>query len=568
MIRDQIAQVLTDALKKSGFSNHQGISINTPSNHSFGDYTTTIAMQFGKTEKKDPFLIAEKIAQNIEIKDPIGSVKIIHPGFINIVLSNNFLLNKLQTILKTADKNSQSNKFVEKKVIVEYSSPNIAKPFTIGHLRSTIIGDAIANLLEYMGYKVFRDSHIGDWGTQFGKQIYAIKHWGNIDDISKSKNPVKELVALYVKFHEEAEKNPDIEDEARAIFKKLEDGDQETRNLWQKCVDWSFQEFDRIYEKLGVKFTENNGRGYGESYFEDKMKPIIDELNEKKLLKTSKGAKIVEFPGDKLPPFMIMKQDGATLYSTRDLATDKFRLINPRYGKDVKIINEVGAEQSLYFRQLYETEKMLGWVSEDQRVHVKHGLYRFKDMKMSTRKGNTIWLEEVLEEAEKRAQTLGEKTSLKDGVNVSAVGIGALKWNDLKRSSHLDIVFDWDEILSMQGNSGPYMQYTYVRCLSVLNNQKISEFKDVVANDDELTIMRMLVKFPEVVMSAALQYAPHYVCTYLYELGQKYNLFYQKHNILKAEKNVKEFRLALTAATSHVIKTGLNLLGIEVVQKM
>jgi len=568
MIRDQIAQVLTDALKKSGFSSHQGISINTPSNHSFGDYTTTIAMQLGKTEKKDPFLIAEKIAQNIEIKDPIGSVKIIHPGFINIVLSNNFLLNKLQTILKTADKNSQSNKFVEKKVIVEYSSPNIAKPFTIGHLRSTIIGDAIANLLEYMGYKVFRDSHIGDWGTQFGKQIYAIKHWGNIDDISKSKNPVKELVALYVKFHEEAEKNPDIEDEARAIFKKLEDGDQETRNLWQKCVDWSFQEFDRIYEKLGVKFTENNGRGYGESYFEDKMKPIIDELNEKKLLKTSKGAKIVEFPGDKLPPFMIMKQDGATLYSTRDLATDKFRLINPRYGKDVKIINEVGAEQSLYFRQLYETEKMLGWVSEDQRVHVKHGLYRFKDMKMSTRKGNTIWLEEVLEEAEKRAQTLGEKTSLKDGVNVSAVGIGALKWNDLKRSSHLDIVFDWDEILSMQGNSGPYMQYTYVRCLSVLNNQKISEFKDVVANDDELTIMRMLVKFPEVVMSAALQYAPHYVCTYLYELGQKYNLFYQKHNILKAEKNVKEFRLALTAATSHVIKTGLNLLGIEVVQKM
>ena len=567
MIKDQITQILTYAIKKSGFSSRD-INITSPANSAFGDYTSTIAMQLGKKEKNDPFLIAEKIAQNIEIKDPIGSVKIIRPGFINIILSKNSLQNELETILQNEDKYGSSNKFEGKKVIVEYSSPNIAKPFTIGHLRSTIIGDAIANLLEYMGFKVFRDSHIGDWGTQFGKQIYAIKHWGNIDDISKSKNPVKELVALYVKFHEEAEKNPDIEDESRAIFKKLEDGDQEIRNLWQKCIDWSFQEFDRIYAKLGVKFSENNGRGYGESYFEDKMKPVIAELNEKKLIKKSKGAMLVEFPSDKLPPFMIMKQDGATLYSTRDLATDKFRLTNPRYGKDVKIINEVGAEQSLYFRQLYETEKMLGWVAEDQRVHVKHGLYRFKDMKMSTRKGNTIWLEEVLEEAIKRAQSLGKKTSSKEDVDVSAIGIGALKWNDLKRSSHLDIVFDWDEILSMQGNSGPYMQYTYVRCLSVLKDQNISKLEDVQINADELTIMRMLAKFPEVVMNSALQYSPHYVCTYLYELGQKYNLFYQKYNILKAEKNVKEFRLALTAATAKVIKTGLNLLGIQVVEKM
>ena len=567
MIKDQITQILTYAIKKSGFSSRD-INITSPANSAFGDYTSTIAMQLGKKEKNDPFLIAEKIAQNIEIKDPIGSVKIIRPGFINIILSKNYLQNELQIILQNEGKYGSSNNFKEKKVIVEYSSPNIAKPFTIGHLRSTIIGDAIANLLEFIGFQVFRDSHIGDWGTQFGKQIYAIKHWGNIDDISKSKNPVKELVALYVKFHDEAEKNPDIEDEARKIFKKLENGDKEIRALWQKCIDLSFQEFNKIYGKLGVKFSENNGRGYGESYFEDKMKPVIGELNEKKLLKTSEGAKLVEFPGDKLPPFMIMKQDGATLYSTRDLATDKFRLTNPKYGKDVKIINEVGAEQSLYFRQLFETEKMLGWVAEGQRVHVKHGLYRFKDTKMSTRKGNTIWLEEVLEEAIKRAQRLGKKTSLKEDVDISAIGIGALKWNDLKRSSHLDIVFDWDEILSMQGNSGPYMQYTYVRCLSVLKNQNISKLADVQINTDELTIMRMLAKFPEVLMNAAEQYSPHYVCTYLYELGQKYNLFYQKHPILKAENNMKDFRLALTAATANVIKTGLNLLGIQVVEKM
>ena len=345
-----------------------------------------------------------------------------------------------------------------------------------------------------------------------------------------------------------------------------------------------------------MKFTENNGCGFGESFFENKMKPILEELEKYAWYKDSKGAKIVQFPGDKLPPFMIIKQDGATLYSTRDLATDKFRLTNSRYGKDVKIINEVGAEQSLYFRQLYETEKMLGWVKEDQRIHVKHGLYRFRDTKMSTRKGNTIWLEEVLEESRKRAYSLSrddskgrsEENSKKNRFDhllanheaedvAEAVGIGALKWNDLKRSSHLDVVFDWDEILNMQGNSGPYMQYTYVRCLSVLSRHPLDEIlpptlhrgqNDIPLNTDELAIMRMLAKFPEVLMSSAQQYAPHYVCTYLYELGQKYNLFYQKYPILKAENNMKDFRLALTAATANVIKTGLNLLGIQVVEKM
>ena len=597
MIRDQITRILKDAVKNAGFADADS-NITSTANAQFGDYTTTIAMQLGKKEQKNPFSIAEKIAQNIEIKDPIGSVKIIRPGFINFFLSKNSLQNELQTILQNEGKYGSSNKFKEKKVIVEYSSPNIAKPFTIGHLRSTIIGDAIANLLEFIGFQVFRDSHIGDWGTQFGKLIYAIKHFNeySFEDIERSKNPLKELVNLYVIFHKRAEDKPELEEEARKIFKKLEDGDKEIRALWQKCIDLSFQEFNKIYSKLGVKFTENNGRGYGESFFEDKMKPILEELEKYEWYKDSKGAKIVKFPDDKLPPFMIIKQDGATLYSTRDLATDKFRLTNSRYGKDVQIINEVGAEQSLYFRQLYETEKMLGWVNEGQRVHVKHGLYRFKDTKMSTRKGNTIWLEEVLEESRKRAYSLSrddskgrsEENSKKNRFDhllanheaedvAEAVGIGALKWNDLKRSSHLDVVFDWDEILNMQGNSGPYMQYTYVRCLSVLSRHPLDEIlpptlrrgqNDIPLNADELAIIHMLAKFPEVLMNAAEQYAPHYVCTYLYELGQKYNLFYQKHPILKAENNMKDFRLALTAATANVIKTGLNLLGIDVVNKM
>jgi arginyl-tRNA synthetase len=603
MIKDQIHTILSHAVKIAGYSAHN-LTLETPTNPDFGDYTSSIAMQLAKELKKDPFDVAGEIAQIIPITYPLGSVRIVRPGFINISIATETLLSEVEDIIEKKDKFGKSTIHKNKKVIVEYSSPNIAKPFTVGHLRSTIIGDAVANLLEATGHTVFRDNHIGDWGTQFGKQIYAIQKWGDLDTIEKSESPVKELVALYVKFHEEAETNPVIEDEARAIFKKLEDGDQTIRALWQQCIDWSWKEFDRIYTKLGVKFTENNGRGYGESFFEDKMKSIIAELKEKKLLKESKGAQMVFFPEDKLPPFMILKQDGATLYSTRDLATDKFRLTDPQYASerhpelvsgslnDVTIINEVGAEQSLYFKQLYETEELLGWITEGQRLHIKHGLYRFKDMKMSTRKGNTIWLEDVLNEAFNKAHvftTITEKQSdeaslqeqdkmeeLQKRVDrkitadeVWEIAMGALKWNDLKRSSHLDIVFDWEEILNMHGNSGPYIQYTYVRCQSVLaKDSQINELENMTLEKPELSLLRLLAKYPEVVMSAAVNHAPHYVCTYLFELAQSYNLFYQKYPILKAEEPSKSLRILITQATAQVVKNGLALLGIKVVEKM
>ncbi len=582
MVKDQIIGIIKNALAKADLHTDNP-TVTAPADESFGDYTTTVALQLGKQLKKDPFYVAESIAQNIKIADPIEHVKIIRPGFINISLSKKFLLKNINDVLKENDNYGKTSINKNKNVIVEYSSPNIAKPFTIGHLRSTIIGQAVANLLGATGWNVFRDNHVGDWGTQFGKQIYAVQKWGDIEKIENAENPVKELVVLYVKFHEEAEKNPELEDEARAIFKKLENGDKEIRKMWEQCIDWSWKEFNKIYEKLNVSFTENNGRGYGESYFENKMQPIIEELKEKKLLKESKGAYLVFFPGDKYPPLMILKQDGATLYSTRDLATDKFRLTNERYGKDVKIINEVGAEQSLYFQQLYEAEKMLGWVTERQRLHIKHGLYRFKDTKMSTRKGNTIWLEDVLQEAIKRANDLGvandeqSESSKKHDLNEAEkqkiaihVGIGAIKWNDLKRSPHLDVVFDWDEILNMQGNSGPYIQYTYVRCKSVLKKAdgKITENIDASLNSDELSIIRHLIKFPETVYNASESYSPHYVATYLFDLAQKYNLFYQKNPILKAEEEVQNTRLLITKATAQVIKNGLDLLGIQVVEKM
>jgi len=466
--------------------------------------------------------------------------------------------------LENKEKFGSKNEDLNKKVVVEYSSPNIAKPFTIGHLRSTIIGNAIANLLQANGWEVFRDNHLGDWGTQFGKQIYAIKTWGDEKKIENSQNPVKDLVALYVKFHEEAEKNPELEDKAREWFKKLENGDLEAKRLWKKCVDWSWKEFEKIYRELGIKFTENGGLGYGESFFEDKIKPVIKELEDKKLLKKSEDAELIFYSNDKFPPLMIIKKDGATLYATRDLATDKFRL--EKYSKDTLIINEVGNEQSLYFSQLFEAEKMLGWIKDGQRIHIKHGLYRFKDERMSTRKGNTTRLEDVLQEAVKRAKKLGSE----DETIAEKVGIGAIKWNDLKRSSNLDIVFDWDEILNMQGDSGPYLQYVYARTQSVLSkmseNVSLQSISSFPLTSEELSLMRTVYRYPEVVKEAGEKFAPNILCNYLFDLAKKFNLFYQKCKIIGSKE--QNSRLSLTKAVGSVIKNGLNLLGISAPEKM
>ena len=568
MIRNNIHTIIAQALEALNLSSDK-LNINPPNNESFGDYATNIALQLAKNEKKNPMELAQLILDAIEPSGVIEKGEVMKPGFINIYISKNKLIENLSQIAENKIEIPQVNN--GKKIIVEYSSPNIAKPFTVGHLRSTIIGDTIANILESTGATIYRDNHLGDWGTQFGKLIYAIKEWGNEDEIKNAQSPVKVLVNLYVKFHTEAEKNPDLEIEGRKWFKKLEDGDGEARRLWEQSIEWSWTEFDRLYKQLGIKTEsfENNGRGYGESYFEDKMDPVIKELKDKKILQESKGAWLVFFPDEKFPPMMLVKQDGATLYATRDLATDKIRL--DMYGKDVTIINEVGAEQSLYFNQLYEVEKMAGWVKEGQRIHIKHGMFRFKDSKMSTRKGNTIWLEDVLEEAKNRALVLAKDEVIPDVA--ASIAYGALKWNDLKRSAHMDIVFDWDELLNMQGNSGPYVQYTYVRCKSVLDKSNMdpsaSPLDDMVINENELSLLRTLSKYSETVLDSAQSFAPNYLCLYLYDLSQKYNLFYQKHKILKAEnEEVKQMRLTITKAVANVLQHGLTLLGIQTVEKM
>jgi arginyl-tRNA synthetase len=563
MIKSVVEDKVQKAAKSLGIE--EKINIEYPLNPRFGNYSSNIAMHAAKQLKKAPLEVAEMIANAVVPDETIEKVEVVKPGFINIWVTQSALIKQVADNVQITTKNTSE----KKKVIVEYSSPNIAKPFTIGHLRSTVIGDAVANLLQATGSTVFRDNHLGDWGTQFGKQIYAIKTWGDEEEIENSDRPVKLLVDLYVKFHTEAEKNPALEDEGRKWFKKLEDGDEEARTLWKKCVQWSMKEFKKIYKMLNVSFTENpeNGyMGYGESFFEDKMEPVIKELKEKNLIKESKGAQLVFFKDDKYPPLMILKEDGATLYSTRDLATDKFRL--EHYGKEIKVINEVGAEQSLYFRQLYEIEQMLGWYKSGQRIHIGHGMYRFKDKKMSTRKGNVIWLEEVLEEAVKRAAQLA-KTEVDKHVS-QKIGIGAIKWNDLKRSANQDVVFDWDDILNMQGNSGPYMQYTYVRATSVLKDQAVSsEYSlNYSVDQEEKELLHSLSLFNEVIEQAADRFSPHILTTYLFELAQKFNMFYQNHPILKTDPEIKSLRLFITNATAETIKKGLQILGIETVDKM
>lgn len=583
MIRQVLTEHIQAALSKAGIVSPR-VELEHPANESFGDWSSNVALQYVKAVEgfKNPREFAASLQKTLQTKlasvQEIEEVSVAGPGFINFRLSEKHWCNRLEE-MKTpqAVERDIPQTGKGKKVIVEYSSPNIAKPFTVGHLRSTIIGDALARLLEATGWTVYRDNHVGDWGTQFGKLVYAIETWGDKETIARSERPIKELVRLYVLFHEKAEKDPSIEDAGRAWFKRLEEGDEHARKLWQWCVDLSWQEFDKIYQQLGVSFTENNGRGYGESFFESKMAKVLalmeTQLSEEKAEQnggyygTGKdGAKLVFFNDDSLPPLMILKKDGATLYSTRDLATDYFRL--QHYDKPDLIVNEVGAEQNLYFRQIYKVEEMLGWYKPQQRVHVRHGLYRFKDGKMATRKGNVIWLEDVIQEAVDRATALAKNESVKSSV----IALGALKWNDLKSEPTRDIIFDWDEILSMKGNSGPYVQYAAVRAKSILAKTTLSfeeALEDIAFNAEELAVIKHLDRFGETVEKAAAEFLPHHVALFLLELAQRFNLFYNQHPILEAKTpQLQRARLQLTFAVHNTLVYGLQLLGIETPETM
>jgi arginyl-tRNA synthetase len=508
MIADKLKLQIAQA---AGVSPEE-VALEHPNLESFGDYSTSIAIK-----KK---LNAQTIA------DKIPGASVAGPGFINIKLTNEDLVEAMSNI-------KLPNIGSGRTVVIDYSSPNIAKPFGIGHLRSTIIGQALYNLYKAIGYKVVGDNHLGDWGTQFGKLLYMIDR-NKVSDFS-----IENLEKLYVEFHQ----HPEWEDEGRKWFAKLESGDPQAQKLWQKCVEVSMEEFERIYKRLGVKIDY----AYGESFYEDQMKGIIDKA--KSISQASEGAIVIE-TGHKVP-LMLVKSDGTTTYATRDLATIEFR--EQTWSPNL-VIYEVGAEQTLHFEQVIAAAKALGIAGKADFVHTKHGLYLSPDgKKFSTRKGQTVKLEEVLDEAVEKAGN-------------EAVGIGAIKYYDLLHGVASNIVFDWDKILSLEGNSGPYLQYTYARCRSVLAKSQTTNPKsqaDYELNSEELSVLRWVYRYPEVIVEAAKRFSPNLLCNFIYELAQRFNSFYNQCPILE-----NEFRLQLTKTVADILRDGLNILGITALEKM
>lgn len=550
-------------------ANLENIKIEHPVNESFGDYSTNVAMILAKKEDKNPADLAREIKYKLdEIVDKTDVIEKIETvgGYINFYLKTDYLKKEAEKInFEVEYRNDLGEYGKEKTVVIDYSAPNIAKPFGIGHLRSTNIGQALYNIYKILGWKCIGDNHLGDWGTQFGKQIAAIKKWGS----TKQNLTIEELEKLYVKFHDEAEKDKVLEDEGREWFAKLEKGDKEARDLWQKCVDISMNEFDRVYEILGVKIDIANG----EAFYEKMLPTVTKEIIDKGITKNSQNALIVEFSD--MPPAMLKKSDGATTYFTRDMATIKYRVDN--WNPDL-IIYEVGAEQKLHFRQVFRVASMMGWIDEGKLVHIGHGLIRWATGKFSTRKGDTIHLSEVINKAIEKAKEVAEKSAVVKEMPAAEkeemfriVGIGAIKFNDLLSDPKKDIVFDWKRIMSLDGNSGPYVQYTYARCQSVLRKTKILEQKDIeelpkeIAKEEE-ALLREFYRFEEKIIEAAERYNPSIIAEYLLSVARKYNEFYDKHRIIDTKEEV--FRIFLTKTTASALHLGAELLGIKTVEKM
>lgn len=542
----KLTDIIKEALKSDGIK-ADIIKLDHPQDIKFGDYTTNVAMIYAKQNNLDPIATAQKIAAGI--KDEIlEKVEVAGSGFINFYLKPEILFkhSKLPENLKRHGKG--------RTVVIDYSAPNIAKPFGIGHLRSTNIGQALYNIYQILGWNCIGDNHLGDWGTQFGKMITAIKLWGNkpVEEMS-----IADLEKLYVKFHDEAEGNSDLIDEGRKWFSRLETGDKEARDIWQKCVEISLKEFNRVYELLGVKIDY----AYGESFYEKMLPEIVRLFKEKKLVSESQGALIVNLENN--PPAILVKSDGATNYLTRDLATIKYR--HETWNPDL-FIYEVGSEQKFYFSQLFEAAEMAGWKPKAGFKHIGHGLIRWKDGKFSTRKGDTIHLSDVIETAMVKAKEVAPNNNKNE---IEAVAIGAIKFNDLTQDPTKDIIFDWDKVMSMEGNSGPYLQYTYARCKSVTNKSKvnISNLKIVdQINPEEEALLREFYKFEEKIIEAAERFNPAVIAEFLLNLARKYNEFYAKHRIIGEPE--ERWRLWLTETTAGIIKTGLQILGIKSPEKM
>lgn len=539
--------------------------IEVPPNKEMGDYAFP-CFKLAKIFRKAPNAIAEDLAGKIQPTDDIN--KIINlGGYVNFFVNKESLAKKVINQVLSEKENYGKSEFGKgKTVVVEYSSPNIAKPFHIGHVRTTVIGNALSKIYQSQGYHVEKLNHLGDYGTQFGKLIVAYKLWG--DKQAVEKDPIKELLKLYIRFHDEAETKPEMEDEAREWFTKLENGDEEAKDLWQWFRDESLKEFSRVYKLLDIEFDSY----VGESFYSDKMPAVIEELKEKNLLVESDGAMIVNLEDSKLPPALIQKRDGSTLYLTRDLASAFYRKKVYDFDKSIYV---VGAQQELHFKQCFEIIKRMGYDWYKDMIHVQFGMVALEEGTMSTRKGRVVFLEDVLNQAiDRTRQIIEEKNPDAENIDevAKAVGVGAVVFQELSNSRIKDYTFSWDRTLSFEGETGPYVQYTHARCCAVLRKAGQPVSADInyelLSDQDAADVLSVLENFNKSIMTAMNKNEPHIVTRFVLDLAQAFNKFYHNSPILVEDADLRAARLALVEATRQTIENALKILGMKAPQKM
>lgn len=568
VIDREIAKIFEATVKKVyGDIETKKIEVSVATNEKFGDFQTNFAMMNSKIIGKNPRAIAQEIVDNLEPNNVIDKLEIAGPGFINIFLKSEYL----GELLKKSRNEKYDFSFLNRDgdVIIDFSSPNIAKRMHIGHLRSTIIGDSVARIYRYLGYHLVADNHIGDWGTQFGKLIIGYRKWLNQE--AYKENSIEELERVYVEFTKQSEEHPELEEEARLELKKLQDGDEENYALWKEFIKVSLDEYEKLYTRLDVHFDTY----YGESFYHPMMQGVVDELVEKGLAVEDDGAKVVFFPEeDKLFPCIVQKKDGAFLYSTSDIATIKFRRENYNVNKLIYLTDE---RQQDHFKQFFKITEMLGW--DVEKYHIWFGIMRFADGVFSTRKGNVIRLEQLLDEGKKRAYDIvNEKNpdlsaEEKDQI-AEVVGVGAIKYADLSQNRQSPIIFEWDKILSFEGNTAPYLQYSYARIQSILRKaaaegKEIDYSKEIkIENKQERALADHIATFPMVVLKAAESFKPNIIADYLFELSKKFNSFYNSCPILNQEDDILYSRGLIAKVAGETIKEGLSLLGIKTLDRM
>lgn len=562
--KGKIAELLNEIIEPLDTKQIYDI-LESPPNPDMGDIALP-CFKLSKIMRKSPVQIAQDLLEKLPKSEYIERTEAVS-GYLNFFFNRKIFMHEV-LCHAIAEKHKYGSQDIGKgkTIVIDYSAPNIAKPFHVGHLRSTVIGSALYRIFEFMGYDCIGVNHLGDWGTQFGKLIVAYKKWGSREKVEQ--NEIKELMTLYVKFHDEAERNPELEDEARAWFLKMEQGDREALDLWQWFKDISLREFEKVYRMLDVKFDSYAG----ESFYNDKMDATVGELKQKNLLKESEGAQIVDLEQYGMPPCIILKKDGSTLYATRDITAALYRKKTYDFEKCIYV---TGAAQSLHFQQWFKVIELMGYEWAKDLVHVPFGIVSLGGEKLSTRKGKVVLLEEILSEAIKKTlEIIQAKSPNMQNKEETArqIGVGAVVFSDLSSNRIKDVSFSWDEVLNFDGETGPYVQYTHARTCSLLNKAGVEAETDfdtsVLATKEEYELAKTLYLFPEKVEAAMTDLEPSIITRYLVDLAQDFNRFYHEHSILVDDEDLKKARLALVAATKITLANGLRLIGLHAPERV